>query len=205
MKNKKLDYSLDLDTIQTNIKGRTGILPALWEPKTGAAAAQTVSAADVYAAKKGEPSVKTSCSCCPMTPDIAVSVRHYGTQRDGHVVRAANASSRDRVLAVSLIASMVVAAVCCVVFLSPVHTTALESDQDSIDALLNKIDKLTASTSPTTSRHAVALAPHAARDHVRLNVETPEQKFLDEVSSYLFIISSYSNALPYASCLRYYR
>ena len=123
-----------------------------------------------------------------MTPDSVVSLKHYGTQRDGHVVaRFANKSSRDRVLAVSLIASMVVVAVCCVVFLSPIHATALESDQDSIDALLNKIDKLTASTSPA-SLHSAALSPHTVRDHVRLNVESPEQKFLDEVISNLCII-----------------
>ena len=116
-----------------------------------------------------------------MNPDVVVSVRHYGTQRDGHVARSASSSSRDRVIALSLIAGMVVAAVCCVVFLSPGHSAALESDQDSIDYLLNKIDKLTASTSPTARRSA-ALAPHVVQEHVRLNVETPEQKFLDEVS-----------------------
>ena len=83
---------------------------------------------------------------------------------------------------------MVVAAVCCVVLLSPAHQTALESDQDSINDLLNKIDKLTASQSaspsaPAPAHAAARLAQHAPAQHLRLNVESPEQKFLDEVNS----------------------
>ena len=118
-----------------------------------------------------------------MNPEVAVPIRHYGTQRDGQVKRASSASSRERLLAASLLFGMVVAAVCCVVFLSPSHTTELESDQDSISALLNKIDKLTATQNAPTSHAVAALAQHAAiaHSHVRLNVETPEQKFLDEV------------------------
>ncbi len=117
-----------------------------------------------------------------MNPDVAVSVRHYGTQRDGEVKRENRNSSRERVFAASLLLGMVVAAVCCVVFLSPSHVTALESDQDSINALLNKIDKLTASQSTPATHPAAALAQQASHQHhVRLNVETPEQKFLDEV------------------------
>ena len=121
---------------------------------------------------------------CRMAPDIVVSVRHYGTQRDEQIVRAAATSSRSRVLAASLLAGMVVAAVCCVVFLGPAQSglhTELESDQDSIDALLNKIDKLTATQQGPASHHTAALVQHAAPHHVRLSVESPAQKFLDEV------------------------
>jgi hypothetical protein len=80
---------------------------------------------------------------------------------------------------------MVIAAVCCVILLSPAQTTSLESGQDSIDSLLNKIDQLTASQKVApASIHKAVLAHHDASQHVRLNVETPEQKFLDEVCFY---------------------
>ena len=128
-----------------------------------------------------------------MNSDVAVTFRHYGTHQSGQVARDASRSSRDRVIALSLLATMVVAAVCCVVLLSPAHQTALESDQDSINDLLNKIDKLTASQSASPSApapaHAAARlaqhapAQHAQAQHLRLNVESPEQKFLDEVNS----------------------
>ena len=133
-----------------------------------------------------------------MNSDVAVTFRHYGTHQSGQVARDASTSSRDRVIALSLLATMVVAAVCCVVLLSPAHQTALESDQDSINDLLNKIDKLTASQSaspsaPAPAHAAARLAQHAPAQHLRLNVESPEQKFLDEVNSLptsLFVLAS---------------
>jgi len=134
-----------------------------------------------------------------MAPDIVVSVRHYGTQRDEQIVRAAATSSRSRVLAASLLAGMVVAAVCCVVFLGPAQSglhTELESDQDSIDALLNKIDKLTATQQGPASHHTAALVQHAAPHHVRLSVESPAQKFLDEVNGITRAESTHSTEEP---------
>jgi hypothetical protein len=121
-----------------------------------------------------------------MNSDVAVSIRHYGTQRDGQVKRAASSSSRERILAASLLLGMVLAAVCCVIFLSPSHTTSLESDQDSINDLLSKIDKLTASQQAPASHPAAVLAHHTSH-HVRLNVESSEQKFLDEVCFFILL------------------